>query len=94
MSQRRPWKLWSMNSCCVMYGEGGLAACCENKETAAQIIREHNAYDDLVKACRAARKLLCELAGPIYHEQAMTKGWPAVNDMLRDALAIAKAEPV
>jgi hypothetical protein len=33
-----------------MYGEGGLAARCENEETAALIVREHNAHNDLLEA--------------------------------------------
>ncbi len=50
-----------MNPCCVMYGEGGLAARCDSEETAAQIIREHNAHDDMVEACKRARQLLCAM---------------------------------
>ena len=88
MSQRKPWKQWSMDSCCVMRGEGGLVARFEDKATAAQIVREHNAHDALLEAC--------ELANDAYNQGPNPKAVRFTMDNAIDHIraSIALAKPV
>jgi hypothetical protein len=51
MSQRKPWKLQAMNAGYdVLDATGSIVFRCFNEDIAAQIVREHNAHDDMVKA--------------------------------------------
>jgi hypothetical protein len=60
--------------------------CCRDEDTAAQIVREHNAHDDLVAACQK----LVEVASlvPIFQ---IGDGCEALEAGIA---AIAKANPV
>ncbi len=57
MSQRKPWKQLPGTPQYVRDGRVTIASCWD-KDTADQIIREHNAHDDLLEACEAAVGLL------------------------------------
>lgn len=87
MSERKPWRVWATDSFFnVLNGTGGIVARCWGNDIAAQIVREHNAHDDLV----AALQKLVGVAGlvPIFQ---VGDGREALQAGIA---AIAKVKPV